>query len=137
VPVLPSLALIIASLVTYQIAQHAVPAGANPWSTLCVVYLIGAAITATAWLLGNRDGRTEILSPPTIGLGLAVVGIELGYLTAYRAGARLGTLGLVANTAAAAVLAVVGIGYLGERVTARMVVGVAVCVAGLATLRSD
>lgn len=132
-----SILLVVVSLVAYQLAQRAVPANASPWWTLTTVYLIATAISATMAALDARHGRSRVLSPATFVLGCSVVGIELGYLLAYRQGARVGTVGLVASTSAAVILSVVGARSFGENLTWRTAVGIAACATGLLAISSE
>jgi drug/metabolite transporter (DMT)-like permease len=84
-----------------------------------------------------RHGGPKVLSPPTFVLGFSVVGIELGYLLAYRQGVRVGTVGLIASTSAAVILSVVAARFFGEHLTWRTLLGVAACAAGLLALSSE
>jgi drug/metabolite transporter (DMT)-like permease len=133
----PSVLLVIVSLVAYQLAQRAVPANASTWWTLTTVYITATAISATFASLDARHGRSQVLSPATFVLGFSVVGIELGYLLAYRQGVRVGTVGLVASTSAAVLLSVVGAQFFGEHLTWRTALGIAACATGLLAISSD
>jgi drug/metabolite transporter (DMT)-like permease len=129
--------LVVLSLVAYQLAQRAIPAYASPWWTLTTVYLIATAISVTTAVLDARHGRSHVLSPATVVLGFSVVGIELGYLLAYRHGVRVGTVGLVASTSAAVILSAVGARFFGEQLTWRTASGIAACAIGLLAISRD
>jgi drug/metabolite transporter (DMT)-like permease len=133
----PSILLVVISLVAYQLAQRAVPAGASPWWTLTTVYLVATATSVTMAAVDGQGGRPQVLSPATLVLGFSVVGIELGYLLAFRQGVRVGTVGLIASTSAAVILSVVGARFFEEHVTWRTVVGIAACATGLLAISSE
>lgn len=89
-----SIGIVIASQVTYQLAVKAIPQGSNPFGVLIIVY--GLAMI-TCVVLSPLAGRSvafadvrRLLSWPACLLALAVVGIEIGYLLAYRSGWKLG-----------------------------------------------
>jgi drug/metabolite transporter (DMT)-like permease len=131
-----SVLLVVVSLVAYQLAQRALPADASPWWTLTAVYVIATALSSIA-AIGARHGGQRVLSLPSFVLGISVVGIELGYLLAYRQGVRVGTVGLTASTSAAVVLSVVGARFFGEHVTWRTALGIAACAIGLLALSTE
>jgi drug/metabolite transporter (DMT)-like permease len=133
----PSVLLVVVSLVAYQLAQRAVPVNASPWWTLTTVYVVATAISVTVAALDARHGRCQVLSPASFVLGFSVVGIELGYLLAYRQGVRIGTVGLVASTSAAVILSLIGARFFGERLTWRTGLGIAACATGLLAVSSE
>jgi multidrug transporter EmrE-like cation transporter len=67
----------------------------------------------------------------SMALALGVVGLELGFLLAYRAGWNISLAALIANIAAALLLIVVGTIFFKEKVSVVNIVGVVVCVVGL------
>jgi uncharacterized membrane protein len=64
-------------------------------------------------------------------LGFAVVGIETGYLLAFRAGWKLNSTGVFSNAAAAILLFPIGILILKERMTTVNIVGLIIAIIGL------
>ena len=62
-------------------------------------------------------------------LGLTIVGLEFGYITAYRAGWNISVGSLVANI----LLAVIPVGLLlyKESITLNQCIGILLCIAGL------
>lgn len=131
-----SLVLIVASNAVYHVAQKSVPSGAHPLLSLCVTYVV--ALAATLLLLpffpvrAPLSGALRQLSWPSVAIGIAIVGVELGFLLAYRSGWRIG----LASTVSAATLAVILVPTsalaFGERLSAGNVFGLVLCLAGLA-----
>ena len=70
----------------------------------------------------------------TFALGVAVVGLEFGFLCIYRAGWKIGTASLFASVALACVLLIVGALAYKEVLSARQMIGIGVCAAGLLLL---
>lgn len=129
-----SVALVIASQVTYQLAVKAVPPGANPFAVLIIVY--GLAMVACTVLsplaarpIAFADFR-RLLIWPTCLLALAVVGIEIGYLLAYRSGWKLGATFAVTSVATVSMLALLGIVWFGEIIDGKRVLGLVLALAG-------
>ena len=72
-----------------------------------------------------------VLFHPWVGLGVVLVGLELGFLLAYRANWNLSYAALVANIIVALVFIPIGLLVFKEKVTLTNILGVFVCVAGL------
>lgn len=130
-----SIVLIVASNVVYNIAQKSTPQNANPFAALLVTYLTAIIITLLAFLF-NRSGKGiiqsfEELNWTSLVLGIAIVGLELGFLLAYRAGWNISVGSLVANILLALVLIPVGILIYHEGFSYYKIIGACFCIAGL------
>lgn len=129
--------LVVVSLVCYQLAAKLSPTEVTPWVTLAVVYAVAFSISLWRAL---ADRQVIITSALTNGrflltalvLGLAVVGIEYGYLAAHRTGWQLAVVGLMGAAGGTAVLLVVGTALFSETLRARAILGLALCLIGLA-----
>jgi len=64
-------------------------------------------------------------------LGIAIVGLEIGFLLAYRAGWDLSLAGIAANAAAGVMLLPLGVLLFQERPSLVNVLGVVVCIFGI------
>jgi multidrug transporter EmrE-like cation transporter len=129
-----SIALVIASQVTYQLAVKAVPRDSNPFGVLIIVYgLAMIACCVLAPLAGKPIALADVkrlMSWPACLVALAVVGIEVGYLLAYRNGWTLGTTFAVTSVAAVTLLAVLGVAWFGDHVDGKRVLGLVLALAG-------
>lgn len=129
------IALVILTSVLYQLAQRAMPRGANPFALLTLVYGIGVALCCTAGVIaGGRFAAAKLLplfSWPSWLLAASVVGIEVGYLLAYRAGWTLGSAFAVASTASTVLLALIGLCFFAETLSVRRVCGLLLALGGL------
>lgn len=129
-----SIVLVIASQVVYQLAVKAVPREANPFSVLIIVYGI-AMLTCIvlAPFAGKAVGIADakrVFGWPACLLALSVVGIEVGYLLAYRSGWTLGITYAVTSVATVALLAAIGSAWFGELIDARRILGLALALVG-------
>lgn len=130
-----SIVLIVASNVLYNLCQKSTPQRANPFSALFITYLTAAAISIAVFLLNkNNEGffqSIKELNWTSIALGISIVGLEFGYLMAYRAGWKISLGSLVANIALAVVLIPIGILFFKEGFGLYKLLGAIFCIIGL------
>ena len=130
-----AIVLTIAWNVLYHIAQKLMPSAANPVLALLVAYLAAAAICALLLPVFPLGTSLQLalrqLNPGIVGLSLAIVGLEMGFLLAYRAGWQITTAGLISNTAVGILLVPVGVAFFRERPTPTNAAGILVCLVGL------
>ncbi|MCQ2458480.1 MAG: DMT family transporter [Clostridia bacterium] len=129
------LALVVFSNVFYQICAKAVPEGMNPLASLTVTYLVGAVASLVLYFVLNKNGNllkeyAKINWAPFV-LGIVIVGLEVGYIYAYKAGWPVSTAQIVQATVLAVILIFVGYLLYKEEITWNKIVGVIVCLAGL------
>jgi hypothetical protein len=128
-------AIIGASTVVYHVAQKSIPAGASPVASLLVSYVV--AVIGTLALLplfpvrGSLGRNLKELNWASAAVGLTIVGVELGFLLAYRASWRVSLGAAVSNAAVVALLLPVGLLAFQGRLSGLNVLGVALCVTGL------
>ena len=129
------LLLIVGSNCFYHICAKSMPEEAHAFGALTVTYLIGAVISAVAFVVSVRPANvlTELhkLNWAPFVLGLAIVGLEAGNVFLYRAGWKISVGSVVGNISLAIVLLFVGYFLFHEQITARQLIGVAVCALGL------
>jgi multidrug transporter EmrE-like cation transporter len=79
---------------------------------------------------------TEIkrLNWATIGLAIAIVGIEFGFLLTYRSGWNLGIAAVLVNVVASLILVPVAIFFFKDKISWVNILGILVCLAGLVML---
>ncbi|MBR0382223.1 MAG: EamA family transporter [Eubacterium sp.] len=129
------MALLVFSNTLYQICAKEVPARMNPFASLTVTYLIGAAASLALYhLLGNEGSLIKEygkLNWAPFVLGFVVVGLEVGWIYAYKAGWKVSTAFIVQSAFLALVLLLVGYFLYHETLTWNKLVGVALCMIGL------
>ena len=129
------LALVVLSNVFYQICAKSVPGEMNPFASLTVTYLVGAVFSFILFkVLGSGDSLTAEYSKlnwaPFV-LGLVIVGLEVGYIYAYKAGWPVSTAQIVQASVLAVILIFVGYFLYKESLTWNKIVGILICMAGL------
>lgn len=129
------IALVVLSNVVYQICAKSVPEGLNPFAALAVTYSVGAIASVILFFaLGksvNIFKEFGKLNWAPFVLGLVIVGLEVGFIYAYKAGWTISTASLVQGCALAIILIFVGLLLYKEALTWNKLVGVAICLVGL------
>ena len=119
----------------YNISAKATPAEVNPFASLALSYAIGAACSLVLFFATaeNKNLAAELAKTnwASLVLGLAIVGLEFGYLCIYRAGWKISVASLVANISLACVLLMVGLLLYRETVTVKQALGMALSAIGL------
>jgi len=127
--------LIVVSNVIYNVCQKSTPQNVNPFSALLVTYLVAAVFTFIVSLFYKSDkGFLQSFSDlnwTSVALGGAIVGLELGYLLAYRVGWDISVGSLVANIILAVMLIPIGILLYKEGFAFNQIIGVVFCMVGL------
>ena len=130
-----SLALAVLSVVCYHATMKLVPPTVNPFLPLAAAYFLAFLICLLGLWLWPHGGKSwSDLKPGVFAIALTVVGIELGFLLAYRAGVNVGYAALAVNVCSALVLIPVGLWFFKEHLTATKLAGVALSLGGLALL---
>ena len=128
-------ALVVLSNVFYQIAAKSVPKSLNPLASLTVTYLVGAAVSAVLFFALNRNCNlfteySKMNWAPFV-LGLSVVGLEVGFIYAYKNGWAVSSASIVQSAFLSIALLFIGAWLYRETITASKLVGVVLCLVGL------
>ena len=129
------IALVILSNTVYQICAKSVPKGMNPLAALAVTYTIGALVSLILYFVLGKGGNfveeiKQINWAPFV-LGLVIVGLEVGYIYAYKVGWPVSTAQIIQASILAVILIFVGYVLYNEPITWNKIVGIIVCLAGL------
>jgi len=132
------LALVVLSNTLYQVCAKSVPEGMNPLASLTVTYLIGAVVSCVMYYLLNRDANLfreiRLTNWAPIVLGVVIVGLEVGFIYAFRAGWQVSMAQIVSSAVLAVILIFVGYLLYHEAITWNKIAGIIVCLAGLALI---
>ena len=127
--------LVILSNTLYNICTKSTPGNVNAFGTLMITYAVATILTALifVFLVKPENVLTELsrVNWTSLVLGMAIVGLELAYIFAYRAGWKVSSASLVANIGLAIVLIFVGVILYGENISLKQVMGILVCCVGL------
>lgn len=121
--------------IVYQISAKSTPETLNPFASLTITYLIGAAISLVIFYItsagGNFIAELKQINWTAFALGLAIVGLEAGSIYMYKVGWSMNTGYLVKSIILALALIVVGYILYKEQVSGTKIAGIAVCLLGL------
>ncbi len=129
------IALVVLSNVFYQICTKSVPQRMDPFASLTVTYLVGAGLSLAFFKVLNHGGSLlreygKLNWAPFV-LGLSIVGLEVGFIYAYKAGWPVSTASIVQSAFLAVILLAVGVLVYKEAFTVNRVVGLVICLVGL------
>jgi len=132
------IALVVVCNTLYQVCAKSVPADMDPFASLTITYLVGAAASFLLYFGLNRSGSLlqeyrHVNWAPVV-LGLVVVALEVGMIFAYKAGWKVSLASTVQGTFVAIALVAVGALFYHEAITANKLIGVALCLGGLAVM---
>lgn len=129
------IALVILSNVVYQICTKSVPKEMDPFASLTVTYIIGAIASAVLYFILGKNGNLvkeySKLNWAPFALGIVIVGLEVGWIYAYKAGWQVSTGFIVQSAVLAVMLLIVGYFLYREAFTWNKVLGVVICLIGL------
>ena len=127
--------LIIASNVIYHWSQKTIPHVVNPAASMLVSYGVAIMITLALLPLFGRPERVvdafRTLNWSSVLVGVSIVGVELGFLMAYRNGWQLNLAAITSSAALAILLVVIGWGIFHEGWSIKQSSGVVLCLLGL------
>jgi len=130
-----AIGLAILSSMLYHIFIKLTPQGAHPAISLIVTYGVAALLCGGLLLFlplkMTFAGALKELNWATYALALAIVGLEMAYILAYRAGWRLSVAAVFVNTMVTILLIPIGLLAFQEKLSALNVAGVLVAIAGL------
>ena len=132
------IALVIGSNIVYQLCTKSSPEAMHPMATLTVTYTVGAVCSLLLYFFMEKGGNilreyTRLNWAPFV-LGLVIVGLEVGYIYAYKAGWPVSTAATVQSAFLAVALAVIGGLVYHEPITESKILGVVICIIGLVFL---
>jgi uncharacterized membrane protein len=127
--------LTVVSNVCYHLFLKLTPANANPLLSLSVTYATAMAATLMIYpFYANSNGLRQDfgeLNWTSYALGLAIVGLEVGFLLAYRLGWQISLAGMISNSAVALLLIPIGLFFFQDSLSSTNVLGVIFCFIGL------
>ena len=129
------IALAILSNVLYHICAKTTPEGVHPFASLTVTYLTGAVLSAVLYYVlapqANLVKECSRLNWAPFALGIVIVGLEGGWLYAYKAGWQVNTGFIVQSAFVSVLLLFVGYYLYHEALSWNKLLGTAICLLGL------
>lgn len=129
------IALVVLSNTVYQICSKSMPSNVSPFASLTITYLVGAIISAILFFASGE--KTNFIHEcgkmnwaPYV-LGLVIVGLEVGFIYAYKAGWQVSMASIVQSSFLAITLIIVGALIYHEAMTWNKLLGIGICMVGL------
>ncbi len=132
--------LIVGSNLVYQLSSRGAAKGVNPFAALVAAYGIALAASLALFFATAKGvslgGQFRGMNLANLLLGLAIIGLEGGFLCLYRHGWSASVGPIVTYSAVAVLLLIIGALFLGEHVGWRQIVGTLLCIGGIALVTS-
>jgi multidrug transporter EmrE-like cation transporter len=134
-----SITLAICSSALYHFTAKSTPSDVNFTVSLLVTYAVAFGIVLLTFFFfpvekNSLAAEFRKLNWASIGLAVAVVGIEFGFLLTYRSGWNLGIAAVLVNVVASLILVPVAIFYFKDDISWINILGILVCLGGLIML---
>ena len=130
-----AIAITVVSNVLYHVFQKLTPGEAHPILSLLLTYVAAFIFCLALFpffpLTKPLGESVRQLNWTSVALGLAILGLEIGFLLAYRAGWELSMASLVSNTTVSLLLVGVGLSFFREKISFWNGAGVLLCLLGL------
>lgn len=129
------LVLAVCAAVPYHICLKSMPDKVNPLAALAIAYLVASLSCIIISMIGAQkiDWIQSVKEMKWLGfaLGLAILGVELGFLLSYRAGWHVNAASVTFNAMVGIVM--IGVGYLffKEHLTWINFSGILFCLTGI------
>ena len=123
----------------YHISAKSAPENIDLFASLTLTYVIAGFVSlAMFFLTGAQKNLLQEMAKAnwaTYALAATIVFLEFGYLMVYRVGWPVSTASLVSNMVVCIILLLIGILFYKEAITAKQMLGIFVCFAGLFLVR--
>ncbi len=127
--------LVVASNCLYHMCSKSVPNDVNAFGTLMITYITSAIICSVLFLLMTKPDNVSFemakINWTSIALGVAIIGLETGYILMYRNGWKISSGSVVANICLAIALLVIGFILYKENISIKQIIGIIACAIGL------
>ena len=135
------IALVVLSNIAYQICAKSVPGGMNPFASLMITYGAGILCAAAMYFISSQGGSLvqELRKANWVPFvfGVVLVGLETGWIYAYKAGWQVSRASIVQSAFLAAALLIVGRLLYKEALTWNKCIGALICLVGLAFIQHN
>ena len=127
--------MIVIANIVYNITTKETPHGANAFLSLSVTYGVAMIATFLIFFFTRKGEAIGVafgkLNWTSYVLGIVVIGLELGYIFAFRNGWQVNMTSLVANIILAISLLFVGFLLYKEHLSITQIIGIVLCIGGL------
>ena len=130
-----ALGLTVFANLLYHVFQKLISSTVNPIISLIITYT--TALIICFLVLPFFPSKTPLLAAfkeanwASYALALGIIGLEIGFLLAYRSGWNISLAAVASNVAVTILLVPVGLLFFNETITTANIVGVVLCIAGI------
>jgi uncharacterized membrane protein len=133
------LAVVLGSNVIYHVALKSMPRAVDPFLATATAYVVALVTTLSVWAarggkVGAVGAGVREMNWTNLVVGVAIVGVELGFLLVYRAGGDVSKSSALTSTALAMLLALIGLTLFAERLSPAQWTGLLLCGSGIVLL---
>ncbi len=134
------IALVVLSNIIYQVCAKSVPKEMNTMASMTITYLVGAVCSAVVFFLTSKENNLlqefrKLNFAPFL-LGVSIVGLEVGFIYAYKNGWAVSTASIVQSAFLSLALIFVGAILYHETITVNKLIGITICLVGLYFINS-
>lgn len=134
-PYVSSMAIIAISVISYQIFQKNIVNNIHPVVSVIISYVI-ALVCSLALLFifplkGGVLAEIQKANYATYLVGVAIIGIEIGFLLVYRNGWKISLALPVSSSISITVLAIIGFLFFKEQLSLTKILGIILCISGI------
>jgi uncharacterized membrane protein len=128
--------LVIVSNIFYHISQKSIVEELNPVVSMVATYLAALVMTLILFVIFPLDKNSLSAQLSSINwanyvLGFSLVGLELGFLLAYRSGWNISFAAIFANVAVTILLIPIGIYFFKDKINFSNAIGIVLSIIGL------
>jgi drug/metabolite transporter (DMT)-like permease len=129
------MAIVIISVVFYQIFQKSISSNVNPAVSLLITYVVAIIVSLILYfILPSKESFIDSIKSANYAsylMGIAIVGIELGFLLIYRNGWKLGLAAPLFSSITNILLILIGLTVFKEHITGLKLLGLLFCIVGV------
>ncbi len=127
--------IVVFSNTFYHISSKSTSADANSFASLFITYTVAAIITFILLCISTHfksvfNTFTQVNWASYV-LGIAIIGLEFGYIHAYRIGWNISICSLICSVLLGIILLLVGVLVYREQITKQQFLGIILCLVGI------
>lgn len=130
--------LVLAANTVYHISSKAVPAAMDPYAAVFCNYVVAMAASFVLWMVLGKDHSLSLqlsrINWAPVVMGLSITAVEISFVFMYKLGWNISIGSTITNIAMAIALAIIGILFYKEVVTAQQMIGIGLCLIGLVVM---
>lgn len=127
--------IVVLSNTFYHISSKSTSQYANSFASLFITYTVAAIITFVLLLINTRFKSVfqtfQQVNWASFVLGIAIIGLEFGYIQAYRVGWNISICSLICSIILGIILLLVGVLIYHEQMTKQQFLGIIFCLIGI------